>query len=77
MSCETQTSTDEKKQVVKPKFVCAACGEPAKLECPTCKNLKLRTHFCGKACFQKSWAEHNKIHTCNTTKYKITCLVVL
>ena len=40
------------------------CSKEAKLRCPNCKKLgiKAESYFCGKECFQASWAEHKNIH---------------
>mmetsp|Transcript_28312 Transcript_28312/g.34393 ORF Transcript_28312/g.34393 Transcript_28312/m.34393 type:complete len:384 (-) Transcript_28312:108-1259(-) len=45
--------------------VCAACGKPAKLQCPKCLELKLPTatsSFCSQECFKQSWPTHKKVH---------------
>ncbi|XP_020619380.1 methionine aminopeptidase 1-like [Orbicella faveolata] len=39
------------------------CGQPAKLQCPTC--IKLGIHgsfFCSQDCFKQNWNEHKKVH---------------
>ena len=40
------------------------CNQPAKLRCPNCIKLNIRSesYFCGKECFQSYWPEHKKIH---------------
>ena len=40
------------------------CSKEAKLRCPNCKKLgiKSESYFCGKECFNSAWAEHKKIH---------------
>ncbi|EGC32300.1 hypothetical protein DICPUDRAFT_49665, partial [Dictyostelium purpureum] len=41
------------------------CDKPAKLQCPTCVNLKLETpsHFCSQECFKLFWPIHKLFHT--------------
>ncbi|KAI9101140.1 peptidase M24, structural domain-containing protein [Phlyctochytrium arcticum] len=47
--------------------VCEACGQPAKLRCPTCMKLAIDgSHFCGQECFKKSWGEHKAKHKSGT-----------
>ncbi|KAM9982954.1 hypothetical protein ACTFIZ_007467 [Dictyostelium cf. discoideum] len=47
-------------------LLCASpgCGKPAKLQCPTCVNLKLDTpsHFCSQECFKTFWPLHKMYH---------------
>jgi methionyl aminopeptidase len=39
------------------------CGQPAKLQCPTCIKLKITgSYFCNQECFKKNWATHKLIH---------------
>ncbi|CAG9462337.1 unnamed protein product [Pedinophyceae sp. YPF-701] len=45
--------------------VCAACGQPAKLQCPKCKELEVapeHSFFCSQDCFKKNWAAHKSKH---------------
>mmetsp|Transcript_4152 Transcript_4152/g.8533 ORF Transcript_4152/g.8533 Transcript_4152/m.8533 type:complete len:390 (-) Transcript_4152:145-1314(-) len=44
---------------------CAGCGQPAKLQCPKCIDLKMpveQSSFCNQECFKKCWGEHKKLH---------------
>ncbi|KAI9593205.1 peptidase M24, structural domain-containing protein [Syncephalis fuscata] len=44
-----------------------ACGQPAKLQCPTCVKLKIAgSFFCSQDCFKKNWAQHKAVHTEST-----------
>jgi len=39
------------------------CGEPAKLQCPTCIKLNIPgSFFCSQTCFKGSWDDHKKLH---------------
>lgn len=39
------------------------CGEPAKLQCPTCLKLGIKgSYFCNQVCFKGSWNTHKAIH---------------
>ncbi|RKO88897.1 peptidase M24, structural domain-containing protein [Blyttiomyces helicus] len=51
--------------------VCQACGEPAKLRCPTCikNNITEGSHFCSQDCFKDSWVEHKGIHKAPNAKF--------
>ncbi|KAI8052021.1 MetAP 1 [Syncephalis plumigaleata] len=43
------------------------CGQPAKLQCPTCVKMKISgSFFCSQDCFKKNWAQHKAIHTEST-----------
>ena len=51
------------------------CGEPAKLQCPTCIKLNIRgSFFCSQDCFKGNWDLHKalhklaKNHTCTTSE---------
>ncbi|CAG8526840.1 944_t:CDS:10 [Paraglomus occultum] len=53
-----------------------ACGNPARLQCPTClKNGISGSYFCTQECFKKNWATHKPIHDKGNTyipKYNYT-----
>jgi len=39
------------------------CGEPAKLQCPTCIKLGIPgSFFCSQKCFKDSWNDHKRLH---------------
>ncbi|KAI8086116.1 methionine aminopeptidase 1 [Halteromyces radiatus] len=39
------------------------CGQPAKLQCPTCLKLKIDgSFFCSQDCFKKNWTTHKAVH---------------
>ncbi|KAI9490924.1 peptidase M24, structural domain-containing protein [Zychaea mexicana] len=39
------------------------CGQPAKLQCPTCIKLKIEgSFFCSQDCFKKNWGSHKAVH---------------
>ncbi|KAL0093023.1 MetAP 1 [Phycomyces blakesleeanus] len=43
--------------------VSEGCGQPAKLQCPTCLKLKIEgSFFCSQECFKKNWATHKAVH---------------
>ena len=44
------------------------CGQPAKLQCPTCVKLQLPqalplSFFCSQACFKLAWSDHKVLHS--------------
>ncbi|KAI7871144.1 peptidase M24, structural domain-containing protein [Spinellus fusiger] len=40
-----------------------ACGQPAKLQCPTCLKLGMKdSFFCSQECFKKNWSTHKVVH---------------
>uniref|UniRef100_A0A2N9IIV1 Methionine aminopeptidase n=1 Tax=Fagus sylvatica TaxID=28930 RepID=A0A2N9IIV1_FAGSY len=44
---------------------CSRCGNPAKLQCPKCVELKLPRDgaaFCTQDCFKASWSSHKSVH---------------
>lgn len=44
---------------------CARCGNPARLQCPKCVELKLPREgaaFCSQDCFKASWSSHKSMH---------------
>ncbi|CAG8666589.1 4317_t:CDS:2, partial [Paraglomus brasilianum] len=42
---------------------CTACGNPARLRCPTClKNSIPGSYFCTQECFKKNWTTHKLGH---------------
>lgn len=48
------------------------CGDPAKLQCPKCLDLKMPKHasaFCSQDCFKAGWAEHKSLHKANADSY--------
>jgi len=39
------------------------CGEPAKLQCPTCIKLNIQgSFFCSQECFKGNWDLHKALH---------------
>lgn len=66
-SAAAAAKAKEQAQQAKPEgpVICAGCKKEceADLQCPTCRELKLKSSFfCGQECFTTSWAEHKKVH---------------
>mmetsp|Transcript_8247 Transcript_8247/g.51349 ORF Transcript_8247/g.51349 Transcript_8247/m.51349 type:complete len:386 (-) Transcript_8247:1098-2255(-) len=41
------------------------CGQPAKMQCPTCLKMKLpkkEAAFCTQECFKSAWKDHKEVH---------------
>ena len=43
--------------------VCEGCGDPSKLQCPSCIKMGLpNSYWCGQECFKKNFATHKAKH---------------
>jgi hypothetical protein len=44
--------------------VCVCCGKCSEKmsKCAVCKKQGLKKYYCGKACQEKDWSKHKKIH---------------
>lgn len=69
---------EDKKQKEETTHKCnkEGCEKEAKLRCPNCKKLgiKSESYFCGKECFKSYWTEHRKIH--ELCKIKLYNLII-
>jgi methionyl aminopeptidase len=48
------------------------CGDPAKLQCPKCLELKMpkaASAFCSQDCFKTAWTEHKCLHKATADSY--------
>lgn len=44
--------------------VCEACGKPASMQCPKCREIGLSpSHYCSQDCFKGNWKTHKAKHT--------------
>jgi methionyl aminopeptidase len=44
-------------------FKCEACGKPATMQCPKCREIGLTpSHFCSQTCFKENWKTHKDKH---------------
>lgn len=60
-----QLAKDQQNQLLDGPIKCAGCGQESNsvLQCPTCRELKLKPHFfCSQECFTASWSAHKKVH---------------
>jgi hypothetical protein len=50
------------------------CGEPAKLQCPTCIKLNIQgSFFCSQFCFKGNWDLHKALHKLHKLHKNKTC----
>ena len=63
---QTQNNENEIKNIIVVDPICAGknCKNVGKLRCPNCKKfgIKDNSYFCGKECFNSSWATHKLLH---------------